>query len=172
MRQSTGRKRVFSVSLFSLSVIASAYGCVSIEGPATQLQLSPGFQPKKAYNYSYDQMWEKVLLTLRKQRIMVTTANKDSGIIDTDYVPGWTVDIAAIGTESYRYKYQIAFQKNSPSQTQIEIISKLESKRMAKGGAAREAVEQLKPWEDVTYRERKNVTQLEYWLYEQIEKSL
>jgi len=41
-----------------------------------------------------------------------------------------------------------------------------------KGGSAREAVEQLRPYEDVTYKMKKEVEQLEFWLYEQIGKSL
>ena len=166
------RKARVLITGLTLFLLALGYGCVSVEGPATQLRSMPGFQPKKVYAYGYDRLWDKVLQTLRVNRIMIASANKENGIVDTDYIPGWTIDIAALGTETNRYKYQILFQRNAPTQTQLDVICKLESRRMAKGGAAREAVEQLKPWEDVTHRESKRVLALEYWLYEQIEKSL
>lgn len=102
---------------------------------------------------------------------MVASA-KESGIITTDFIQGWTVDVAALVTDNYRYQYQIALAKSSPSQTRVDIICKVERKRMEKGGAAREAVEQLKQYEDVTHEMKKQADQLELWLYEQIEKSL
>jgi hypothetical protein len=147
------------------------YGCVSMEGPVTQLKLSKGFVPKKDYSYSFDQTWDKVLQTLRKERIMVASSSKESKTITTDYIEGWTFDIPAIGTDVYRYRYQIGFENIKPSQTRIDIICKIERKHMLKGGSAREAMEQLKPWEDDTYRSKKTAENLEAWLHEQIEKS-
>jgi len=41
-----------------------------------------------------------------------------------------------------------------------------------KGGSAREVMEQLRPYEDVTYKQQKTAEGLEIWLYDQIEKSL
>lgn len=157
---------VMAISFFMLN------GCVTTEGPATKLQTSPGFVPKKAYNYSYDTMWGKVLQTLRREKIMVTSTNKESGIITTDFIPGWTVDVAAISKRTYRYMYQIALEKINPSQTRVEVICKLEEKVMLKGSTAAELTQELKPYEDVTYKNKKNVDNLELWLYEQIEKSL
>lgn len=167
------KKTLLLVLMISLFLIV-VYGCATVEGPATKLQITPGFVPKKTYNVSYEQMWEKVMSVLRKERIMVTQTNKESGIIQTDYIPGFTIDVAALYTVTYRYKYQIVFERHNPSQTGLEIVCKLERKKMDKGGSAREAVEQLKPYEDVTYKEeeKKTVTNLEIWLYEQIEKSL
>ena len=159
---------VLAISLFLIVV----YGCATVEGPATKLQTTPGFVPQKVYNISYEQMWDKVLTILRKEKIMLASINKESGIIQTDYIPGWTVDIAAISRTTYRYKYQIALEKINPSQTRVEITCKLEAKEFLKGGSAREAVEQLRPYEDVTYKMKKEVEQLEFWLYEQIGKSL
>lgn len=43
---------------------------------------------------------------------------------------------------------------------------------MLKGSTAAELTQELKPYEDVTYKNKKNVDNLELWLYEQIEKSL
>lgn len=165
------KKTLLLVLMISLFLIV-VYGCATVEGPATKLQITPGFVPKKTYNVSYEQMWDKVMSVLRKEKIMLTQTSKENGIIQTDYIPGWTVDIAAISRRTYRYKYQIALEKNNPSQTRVEISCKLEEKEFMKGGSAREAVEQLRPYEDVTYKNQKTVEDLEYWLYEQIEKSL
>jgi len=162
---------VLLVSAISLFLIV-LYGCATTEGPATKLQTTPGFVPKKVYNIGYEQMWDKVMSVLRKEKIMLAQISKENGIIQTDYVPGWTVDIAAISTTTYRYKYQIAFEKVNPSQTRIEITCKLEAKEFMKGGRAREAVEQLRPFEDVTHKQKKTAESFEYWLYDQIEKSL
>ena len=159
---------VLAISLFLIVV----YGCATVEGPATKLQTAPSFVPKKTYNFNYDQMWDKVMSVLRKEKMMLVQTSKENGIIQTDYIPGWTVDIAAISRKTYRYKYQIALEKINPSQTRVEITCKLEVKEFLKGGSAREAVEQLRPYEDVTYKMKKEVEQLEFWLYEQIEKSL
>lgn len=164
-------RTVFSTLCIAVLAIIVC-GCVSVEGPAMQLQISPGFVPKKAYNYSHEQMWDKVLLTLRKERIMVASPNKESGIITTDYIAGWSIDVAAAFKDVYRYQYQIAFEKIAPSQTRLDIICKIERKRMEKGGSAKEAIDQLKQYEDVTYEMKKQADNLEVWLYEQIERSL
>lgn len=160
-----------SCCLVAAVLLFSVYGCISTTGPATQLKLTPGFTPQKAYHTSYDQMWKKVLSSLRQARIMVTSSSKENGIITTDYIQGWTMDIAALGTDVFRYQYQIVLKKQNTSQTQVDIICKLERKHMLKGGSAREAVEQLKPYEDVSSERKESVTWLETWLYEQIEKS-
>ncbi|MDI6738596.1 MAG: outer membrane protein assembly factor BamC [Nanoarchaeota archaeon] len=141
-------------------------------GPATKLQTTRGFVPKKVYNIGYEQMWDKVMSVLRKERIMLSQTSKENSIIQTDYIPGWEKDIAAISRTTYRYKYQITFEKINPSQTRVEITCKLEAKEFLKGGSAREAMEQLRPYEDVTYNQQQSANSLELWLYEQIEKSL
>ncbi|MDA8214577.1 MAG: hypothetical protein M0Z64_04780 [Nitrospiraceae bacterium] len=68
-----------------LAVIFTIVGCVSVEGPAVQLQISPGFVPKKVYNHGYEQMWDKAMIVLKRERIMLASTNKESGIITTDY---------------------------------------------------------------------------------------
>lgn len=169
MKTKQGMK-VGVVGLITYLFMFVIYGCVSVQGP--QVAATPGFVPKKTYSYNHDQILDKVLSVLKKEKIMLASINKESGIIQTDYIQGPTVDIAAIATTTYRYKYQITFEKISPSQTQVEITCKLEGKEMMKGGSAREAVEQLKAYEDVTYKQQKWAGELEVWLYEQIEKSL
>ncbi len=161
---------------FMLLVVAISFfmlnGCVITEGPATELQTSPGFAPKKVYNYSYNTIWDKVMQTLRKEKIMVASTNKESGIITTDFIPGWTKDVAGMSKTTYRYMYQITLEKINPSQTRVEVTCKLEAKEMQKGGLVREGLTQLSPYEDVTYKMKKEAEELEFWLYEQIEKSL
>ncbi|MEK6581722.1 MAG: hypothetical protein AABZ25_04990 [Nitrospirota bacterium] len=163
------RRKAFSMALVVV-LLFIVYGCVSVEGPT--IQASPGFVPKKVYGYSYDKMWDKALSSLKKEKIMLASINKESGIIATDYIQGQTLDYAALSTVDYRYKYQITFEKINTSKTQVEITCRLEKREMLKGGSAREAVEQLKPYQDVTFKEKEQAKILEYWLYEQIEKSL
>ncbi|MCL4537285.1 MAG: outer membrane protein assembly factor BamC [Nitrospirae bacterium] len=166
------KKAVFYMVLVVVSVFI-VYGCITTtQGPATTLRTTQGFVPKKTYNLGYDQMWDKMMSVLRAQRIMLSQSSKESGIIQTDYIHGWETDIAAISKTTYRYKYQIAFEKINPSQTRVEITCKIEAKEFLKGGSAREAVEQLRPYEDVTHKQQQNAMFFENWLYEQIEKSL
>ncbi len=173
--RTTGSKSFWFASVLTIAfVIFAVYGCISVTtGPATtKLQTTQGFVTKKVYNIGYEQMWDKVMSVLRKERIMLSQTSKENGIIQTDYIHGWEKDIAAISRTTYRYKYQIAFEKINPSQTRVEITCKLEAKEFMKGGSAREAVEQLRPYEDVTYKQQQSANSLEIWLYEQIEKSL
>jgi len=163
------RETLLLVSAISLFLIV-VYGCATVEGPATKLQTTPGFVPKKTYNLSYEQMWDKVMSVLRKERMILVQTSKENGIIQTDYIPGWSVDFGFL-RKTYRYKYQIVFEKINPSQTRCEISCKLEGKEFMRGGES-QAVEKLRPYEDVTFKMKKEVEQLEYWLYEQIEKSL
>jgi hypothetical protein len=166
------KKAVFYMVLVVVSVFI-VYGCITTtQGPATTLRTTQGFVPKKTYNLGYDQMWDKMMSVLRAQRIMLSHSSQESGIIQTDYIHGWETDIAAISKTTYRYKYQIAFEKINPSQTRVEITCKIEAKEFLKGGSAREAVEQLRPYEDVTHKQQQNAMFFENWLYEQIEKSL
>ena len=166
------RKKGFSMVVVMISLFV-VYGCITTtSGPATTLKTTQGFIPKKTYNLGYDQMWDKVMSILRGQRIMLSQSSKESGIIQTDYIHGWETDIAAISRTTYRYKYQIAFEKINTSQTRVDITCKLEAKEFLKGGSAREAVEQLRPYEDVTYKQQQNAAILENWLYEQIERYL
>ena len=166
------KEKLFMVRGIVTFIAVFLLSCATVEGPATKLQTTPGFVPQKTYSVGYDQIWDKVMSVLRKERIMLAQTSKENGIIQTDYIPGWIVDVAAISTTTYRYKYQIAFEKINPSQTRVEISCKLEAKEFLKGGKAREAVEQLRPYEDVTYKKQKDVESLEYWLYEQVEKFL
>lgn len=166
------RRKAFSMVMAMIFAV-TLWGCITTtSGPATTLRTTAGFVPKKTYNLGYDQMWDKVMSVLRAQRIMLSQSSKESGIIQTDYIHGWETDIAAISRTTYRYKYQIAFDKINTSQTRVDIACKIEAKEFLKGGRAREAVEQLRPYEDVTHKQQQNAMFFENWLYEQIEKSL
>ncbi len=163
----------WSMGLVIIGVLFMS-GCVTVEGPATKLQAAPGFAPKKIYNVSCDQMWDKVKSVLvNKEGFILNQVSKENNLIQTDYIYGWTVDVAAISTTRYRYKYQLAFEKISPSQTRLEIKCKVEGKEFLKGGNAAEEMEKLRQYEDATSpQEQKAAVDLENWLYEQIENSL
>jgi len=145
-------------------------GCVT--GPATKLQTTPGFVPKKVYQISYDQMWDKVVSVLKNNGIDLSfpPPTKESMTILTQLTEGWSVDVPAVSTETYVFRYYIAFRKVNPQQTQVDITCDILVKKIMKGGNAVEAVQQLRPFAR-TKRGEENI-RLELWLYEQIEKSL
>jgi hypothetical protein len=93
-----GSKSFWIASVLTIAfVIFAVSGCITVTtGPATKLQTTPGFVPKKVYNIGYEQMWDKVMSILRKERIMLSQTSKENGIIQTDYIHGWETDIATI----------------------------------------------------------------------------
>lgn len=45
--------------------ILFSWGCVSMEGPATRLQTSPGFEAKKVYSHNFDYVCDRISQCLR-----------------------------------------------------------------------------------------------------------
>ena len=139
--------------------VVSLPGCVSVGG-GTFYKPSEGFQPKKTYNVSVDTLWQKINLVLQSERISVVSSDKAGGRIITDYVEGPT-QMQLVGSPlTTRYKYNITLNKLSDSETSLMIICTLES--------SSEGI----PWHDVSKDNQGIVSNLENWLYEQIEKSI
>ena len=136
-------------------------GCVSI-GSATFPEPDKGFQPKTEYPISLDTLWNAVRTTLLTQRINITSSDKSGGNINTYYVQGPTQLNLVPGMPSLntRYKYNITIQNVDAARSKLTVICTLESSSEAMA------------WHDVSQDNKERVTDLENWLYEQIDKSL
>jgi hypothetical protein len=145
------------------ALLLFAGGCVTGNGklPTT----SANFTPKGTYAVPHDKLWQAVLDALDKNHITAVSADKSSGIIQTDYIAGpeqYMVLINAV--ESVRYKYNINLRDESDGSVKISIICKIESTMNNGHGSSQ--------WNDVTPQNTEKVKNLETWLYEQIEKNL
>ena len=168
-RRMNGKVKNWKAGLVILGILFMS-GCVT--GPAVKLQATPGFVPKKVYQVSYDQMWDKVVSVLKNNGIdmIFPPPNRESMAILTQLTEGWSVDVPAISTETYAIRYYIAFKKINPQQTQVDITCDILVKKIMEGGNAAELTQKLQPFAH-TMRGEEN-TRLELWLYEQIEKTL
>lgn len=161
----------WSMGLVIIGVLFMS-GCVT--GPALKLRAAAGFIPKKVYQISYDQMWDKVVSVLKNNGIDLgfpPPARERMAILTMPVEgEGWSVDVPAVSTETYVFKYYIVFRKVDSHQTQVDITCDILVKKIMAGGNAVEAVQRLQPFKR-TKRGEENV-RLEQWLYEQVEKSL
>lgn len=148
------------IALLFLSVVLAA--CVPI-GATRFPQPSENFMPKKQYAASFEDAWVGVHTVLDKNRIVVATENKDEGRVTTDYVQGQgqAAAFGLLGVISTRYKYAIRLTRGGSGNTMINVLANLES-----SGSAMPA------WRDISNDNRHIVTNLENWLYEQIQKRL
>ena len=147
--------------LCCVGILISVSGCVSLGGAKFSEPIA-GFQPKYNYDVTYEKMWTSVRRVLETERIEIASSDKEGGRIRTDYVQGETQVLAAglLGVITTRYSYGITFEKIGPDKTRVVIICKLESMSEGLG------------WHDVSKDNKARVSQLENWLYQQIEKSL
>jgi hypothetical protein len=143
------------------ALLLFAGGCVTTNG--TLPTSSANFTPKGTYAISRDKLWQTILDTLDKNHIAAVTADKSSGIIQTDYIAGPEVANIAF-VESVHYKYNISLRDQSDGSVKVNIIGKLESTVNSGHGSSQ--------WNDVTPQNVEKVKNLENWLYEQIEDGL
>jgi len=73
------------IGLVSLSIFLIVTGCMSLGG-AKFPQPAAGFQPKKIYDKTYDQLWTSVRRVLEAERIGIASSDKEGGRMVTDYV--------------------------------------------------------------------------------------
>lgn len=139
-------------------------GCISVGKKLPQPTIN--FTPREVYAVSYDKLWDATLNALDKNRIGTTSANKESGLIQTDYTDGPSSLIAGglAGSQNTRYKFDISLRNQSAGGVKLNIICKVESSIYSGQGSSQ--------WSDVSGQNTKLVKQMEDWLYEQIEKSL
>ncbi|EKE06465.1 MAG: hypothetical protein ACD_19C00006G0003 [uncultured bacterium] len=167
------------ISFFSLGILFLVSGCTNMAANmvtsgvmATQQdkaikfpQASSGFQPKKMYNSTVDELWATASIVLENNRITLTQMDKQNGRIFTDFIEGQTESKAggALGIITTRYKYDIIIDKVNDTTTRLGILCKLQSKS---------AYDKLTDWHDVSSENKNVLVILENWLYQQIEKKL
>ena len=61
-------------------------GCATPTGKVNFPEASPDFKPKRIYSVSYDKMWDVIDRVLEENRITITTIDKSTGRITTDYI--------------------------------------------------------------------------------------
>lgn len=157
--------KITPLSLLAILALC-VVGCTSI-GSTKFPKAADSFSPKKAYPVAYAAAWQKIQLTLDNARIPIASANKDesSGRIQTDNIAGQSALIGGglIAAQSTRYRFSLTVRPDG-DKTNIGIVCLLESTMHG-----RRTVSQ---WTDVSGQNAALTTQLENWLYEQIEKNL
>ena len=140
-------------------------GCMQI-GPVKLPMASTNFTAKVTYSVTSDKMWEAITTALDKNRIATTSADRASGILQTDYVEGASSLIAGglVASQSTRYKFNLTVRSQSEGKVRLNIISKVESTMHGRAGVSQ--------WTDVSGQNAVLTKNLENWLYEEIEKNL
>jgi hypothetical protein len=147
----------------SLILLALVVGCAMQSGPKFP-QPSPGYTPRRAYDASFEKVWKAVNEALDNNRIGVVSADQAAGRIQTDYIAGpettYNAFLGGVGTS--RYSFNIKMSRQDDGKTKLLIIGKLE--QTLHGGQT------ATPYRDITPQNQAIVTNLENWLFEQIEK--
>ncbi|MBA4148844.1 MAG: outer membrane protein assembly factor BamC [Verrucomicrobia bacterium] len=143
-----------------LAGCATPVGSVKFPGP------SEGFAPKQTYAVPQDKLWNAALSALDKHRIPAVSADKASGIIQTDAIEGPSALIALgmVAAQSTRYRFNLALRNQSDTDIKLNIFCKIESTMKGSSGSSQ--------WTDVTSQNAEQARKLEAWLYEEIEKGL
>jgi hypothetical protein len=162
----------YPITVRTIYIVATALltgtllvGCISV-GNTKVPKATANFVPKEVYAVTFDKLWDTTLNALDKNQIAAISANKESGIIETDYTDGPSTLIMGglAGAQSTRFKYDITLRNQSTGGVKLNIICKVESTINSGHGSSQ--------WSDVSGQNTKLVKQMEDWLYEQIEKDL
>jgi hypothetical protein len=152
-----------SITLLGLVILC---GCATQVGNVAFPQASANFAPKRTYEVEYGKLWDSTLNALEKNRVTVVSANKEAGIIQTDYVEGESslYALGLVASQSTRYKFNLTLRKQSEGSIKLNIVSKIESTVQGSGATSQ--------WTDVSGQNTALAAKLEAWLYEEIEKGL
>jgi hypothetical protein len=148
---------IFCCAAFWLLVQGCATGNGNFPAPTAN------FTPKYTYTVPRDKLWQAILDALDKNRIAALSADKASGIIQTDYIAGPEVYIFPID-QNNRYKYNVSLRDESDGKVKLHVICTIESSTSNGHGSSQ--------WNDVTPQNTERAAKLEAWLYEQIENRL
>jgi hypothetical protein len=146
-------------------LVALVVSCTTQSGPKFP-QPSAGYTPRHTYDASFEKVWKTVNDTLDNNRIAVVSSDQAAGRMQTDYIAGpitsYVGFLGGVGTS--RYSFSIKVNRQDDGKTKLLIIGKLE--QTLHGGQS------ATPYRDITPQNQAIVTNLENWLYEQIEKGL
>jgi uncharacterized lipoprotein len=153
-------KRTLLIFTCAVAILA---GCVTdnVKFPTP----TANFAPKRIYSIPHDKLWQAVLDALDKNNIAVTSSDKSSGIIQTDYIAGPSQVMIPLGiSQSTRYKYNISLRDESDGSVKVKVICKIEDTMNNGHGSTQ--------WNDATSQNAALEDKLETWLYEQLEDEL
>src|ERR1035437_565156 len=138
-------------------------------GTAKPVERSKNFVPKITYAVSYDKLWDAIMIVLDKSRITVLSADKTSGIIQTDYFGEKEQMILGgfAGIGNFRWKCNLTLRNQSDGSIKLNITVKCDA--TTRGFLSDRAPDQ---WHDVTSSNVKTIKKLETSFYEEIEKEL
>lgn len=166
-KQSLSRIKARSIFIAATASITCLlfFSCAASTGTVKFPKPSTDFQPKRSYCASYDKIWDAVNRVLEVNRITIAAIDKSSGRITTDYIQGASTAYAAglAGVGNSRYKYNIKLSDESDNKVRLSIIAKLEQSLSGSTGST--------PYRDLSKQNMPIVTNLENWLYEQIEQT-
>ena len=166
-------KKTFSVftriiRFMALALLAGSVfiGCAAKASEDLAVPPSSNFVPKQTYAVSYDKLWDAVMGALDKKKIITLSADKASGIIQTDYFGEHERLLLGgfAGLGNSRWKCNLALRNEPDGNIKLNIIAKCES---TISGTQRNY-----QWVDVSGQNVKAVKKVETWFYEQIEKEL
>jgi len=149
-------KRIIIPSILMSILLCS---CFTI-GSATLPSATEGYNPKKIYEKSFQDVWKVVQDVLITERINIITQDKENKRIQTDNIQGVTQVGLLGGSITTRYKYNIMFDSKEKNSTSINVLATLES--------TSEGID----WHDISKDNIEKVKELESWLYEKIENSM
>jgi hypothetical protein len=135
-------------------------------GTDKPVEPSINFVPKQTYAVSYDKLWDAVMDVLEKEKITTLSADKTSGVIQTDYFAEHVrLNLGGFaGLKNSRWKCNLTLRNETDGSIKLNIIAKCESTITG--------TKENYQWTDVSRENAKAVKKLETWFYEQIEKEL
>jgi len=156
------------IRFMSLALLTGAMfaGFTAKAAPSKIPEPSKNFVPRITYTVSYDRLWDAIMAALDKNQITALSADKTSGIIQSDFFgEGTRLVLGGLaGTQSSRWKCNLALRNQSDDSVKLNITAKCESTSSSENLSTQ--------WHDVSSQNAKSLKQFETWLYEQIEKEL
>ena len=127
-------------------------GCATSAERKTEIQATePAYQPQRIYPIHFDRAWAGTLEALKEDQAPIQSANKEEGLIRTDYQPA---------PQRMRYKFNIKLSKAPEEKTAFQIRCTYEGK------------DEKGEYKDYTYASPRQVVAMEDGLYRRIESVL
>jgi uncharacterized lipoprotein len=159
-------KTAFRFLSFIAAAVLVLSGCSTAPGAPTLPEASTGFVARQKYLVSSEKLWDAALVALEKNRIGVTSSDKASGTLQTDYLeaPSKLVGLGILAAHHFRYKYNVSVRSQPDGSTRLTVLARVESYMSSGDGSTQ--------WSDVSSANSSLLKNLESWLYEKIEEEL
>jgi len=137
--------------MLGLLLLAILAGCAAPAEKKTAVQvIPPPYQPQRIYPLNYDQAWDATLKALEEDQIPLQSANKEAGLIRTDY---------QAAPKGARYRFHIQLSRMGPEKTALRVRCFFEQK------------DEKGEYRDFTYSSPRQVAQMEDGVYRRIESA-